>query len=345
MNKSIRRLIHRVTLALAVSVGASHIANAEEVVCAGKYLIPQIEQQNPEIARQMYAEADATLYGKGLIWKVEKDGLQPSYLFGTIHLSDPRLLDLKPAARQAFDNSDTLALEITELLDPKKMAGVVFAAFQYTTYTDGTTLSDRLSEADQKALTAAIEKKLGLPWSVAQKMKPWALMGSLGAPACEMARKKEQKPIVDAFLGQMAQTQGKQIVALETMISQLKAMDGLPEAASLKGLMQTVTLGARLDDLFETMIQLYLQEETALVWALMRRVSADGFAAAQDHAQYAEFQREIVVRRNHTMAQEAEKHIAKGSAFIAVGALHLPGEEGMVNILAQKGYRLSRVTQ
>ncbi len=345
MNKSIRRLISRLALAFAVSVGAFHIANAEEIACAGKYLIPQIERENPEIARQMYAEAAATLYGKGLIWKIEKDGRRPSYLFGTIHLSDPRLLKLKPAAQQAFDTSDTLALEITELLDPNKMAGVAFSAFQYTTYTDGTTLTDKLSEPQQKALTAAVEKKLGLPWSVAQKMKPWTLMGTLGVPACEMARKKLQKPIVDTYLGQMAQTQGKQIVALETMISQLKAMDGLPESESLNGLMQTVTLGPRLEDLFETMILLYSKEETALIWAMMRRVSEDGFAAAQDHSQYAEFQRDIVHRRNHTMVQEAEKHIANGSVFIAVGALHLPGEQGMVNILAQKGYRLSRVTQ
>ncbi|MGI9365829.1 MAG: TraB/GumN family protein, partial [Rhizobiaceae bacterium] len=186
--------------------------------------------------------------------------------------------------------------------------------------------------------------KLGLPWSVASKMKPWALMGSLGLPACEMARKRAQKPVVDARLGQLAKEQGKQIVALETMIGQLKAMDSLPEEVALKGLVQSASLGTRLDDLFETMIQLYLEEKTALIWSLMRRVAVEGFVPAQENAEYAAFQREIVDRRNVTMTQEAEKLIEQGKVFIAVGALHLPGEQGMLNILAQKGYRISRVT-
>lgn len=338
--KSIRQL----TLAVSLSLAGLQAALAEEVICTGNNLIPQIEQQNPDIAKKMYEEAAATLYGKGLLWKIEKDGLKPSYLFGTIHLSDPRLLELSPEARKALDASATLALEITEILYPKKMAGVAFTALQYTTYTDGTTLSDKLEPEQQKTLSTAVSAKLGLPWSVAGRMKPWALMGALAMPACEMARKKAQKPVVDAYLGKLAQTQGKQIVALETMVSQLQAMDGLPEDVSLQGLLQSVSLGTTLDDLFETMIQLYLRQETALVWAMMRRVGPEGFVPAQNDAQYAAFQREIVDRRNFTMADEAEKHISKGNgAFIAVGALHLPGEKGMINILAQKGYRVSRV--
>lgn len=339
--------IRQLTLALTLSLSmAAAPALAEEIVCTGNSMIPEIEQQYPDIAKSMYEEAAGTLHGTGLIWKIEKQGLEPSYLFGTIHLSDPRLVDLKPVARQAFDNSSTLALEITEILDPNKLAGVAFKALQYTTYTDGTTLADRLSDEQQKTLSAAISAKMGLPWSVAGKMKPWALMGTLSIPACELARKKAQKPVVDAYLGHLAQAQGKEIVALETMVSQLQAMSGLPEDMSLKGLMQSVSLGTRLDDLFETMIQLYLREETAVIWALMKRVAVEGFADAQEDAQYAAFQREIVDRRNHSMAEEAENLIAKGGGvFIAVGALHLPGEQGMINILVQKGYQVSRVAQ
>ena len=339
-----KKTIHRLILALAITMAPS-FSFAEEIKCTGDYLIPQIEQQNPQIAKSMHAEAAATIHGKGLIWKIEKDGIKPSYLFGTIHLTDPRLLELKPAAKKAFDSSSTLALEITEILDPKKLAGVAFTALQYTTYTDGTTLSDKLNEADQKVLQDIAVRKLGLPWSVAGRMKPWALMGTLSMPTCELARKKAQKPVVDAHLGQLALAQNKQVVALETMVSQLQAMDGLPEEMSLKGLLQSASLGSRMEDLFETMIQLYLREETALIWAMMRRVAPQGFVAAQQDAQYAAFQREIVDRRNHTMVEEAEKHLAKGGVFVAVGALHLPGDQGMINILAQKGYRLSRVVQ
>lgn len=317
---------------------------AEEIACTGKNLIPVIHASEPQIAKRMVADAQSMPYGEGLIWAIEKEGLQPSYLFGTIHMSDPRLLEMRPEVAKAFDTSATLALEITEILDPKKLAGNAFATMQYTTYMDGSSLNDKLEDEDQKAISEVVRKKLGLPWSVASKMKPWALMGSLGLPACEMARKRAQRPVVDTRLGQLAKEQGKQIVALETMIGQLKAMDSLPEEVALKGLVQSASLGTRLDDLFETMIQLYLEEKTALIWSLMRRVAVEGFVPAQENAEYAAFQREIVDRRNITMTEEAEKLIKQGNAFIAVGALHLPGEHGMLNILAQKGYRISRIT-
>ena len=67
-------------------------------------------------------------------------------------------------------------------------------------------------------------------------------------------------------------------------------------------------------------------------------------AMDKDSAEYAAFQREIVDRRNITMVEEAEKYLQQGGAFIAVGALHLPGEAGMLNILAQKGYSISRIS-
>ncbi|MEP0940509.1 MAG: TraB/GumN family protein [Rhizobiaceae bacterium] len=352
------KLLGRIIVAFVFYIGVVQISSAastatdsatkEEaksaIQCTGVNLIPAMQRDQPDLANAMRQEADETLYGEGLIWKIEKDGLKPSYLFGTIHLADPRLLALKPSARKALDESTTLALEITEILDPKKLAGIAFSALQYTTYTDGTTLADKLTKEQAETIDAAVREKLGLPWSLASRMKPWALMGALGLPACEMERKKAQLPVVDAYLGQLAQSQDKQIVPLETMIGQLQAMDSLPEDVSLQGLVQSVSLGTRLDDLFETMIQLYLEEQTALVWSLMRRVGVDGFVAKQDSAEYAAFQREIVDRRNITMAAESEKFILQGGGvFIAVGALHLPGEMGMLNILAQKGYRISRI--
>ena len=327
----------------AASIGEAAESSKPAIQCTGVNLIPAMQRDQPELAEKMHQEASITPYGEGLIWKIEKDGLQPSYLFGTIHLADPRLLTLKPAVRKAFDESTTLALEITEILDPKKLAGIAFYALQYTTYSGGTALADKLTDEQVATISEAVKAKLGLPWSLASKMKPWALMGALGLPACEMKRKKAQMPVVDAHLGLLAQGQNKEIVPLETMIGQLQAMDSLPEDVSLEGLVQSVSLGTRLDDLFETMIQLYLEEKTALVWSMMRRVGVDGFVVKQDSAEYAAFQREIVDRRNITMTEEAEKYIKQGRTFIAVGALHLPGEMGMLNILAQKGYTISRV--
>ena len=311
--------------------------------CTGKNLLADMKREAPIISANMQAEADQTLYGKGLTWKIEKPGVAPSYLFGTIHMSDPRLLDFPAHVQKVLDESTTLALEVTEILEPEKLKAMASMVAKYTTYTDGTTLDDKLTEDQQNMIGNAVKAKMGLPWFVAKRMKPWVLMGTLSMPACELARKNAEKPVVDVKLGLIAKEQNKNIVGLETMESQLKAMNSLPENSSLTGLVQSVGMGERMDDLFETMIQLYLKEDTGVIWAMMKRIGEEGYVKPQENENYAEFQKKIVVKRNHTMSAESAKLIDKGAAFIAVGSLHLPGEEGMLNILAQQGYTISRV--
>ncbi len=333
-------------LALSVSLLSHQAANAADkaIVCTGKNLLPEIEKEAPEIATNLKAEANSIPFGKGLTWKIEKAGFPPSYLFGTMHLSDPRMLELKPGAKAAFQGSQSLALEITEIIDPKAMAAKAFGILKYTMYSGAENLDTKLKPEEAKAVQKLVQKKLGLPWNVASKMKPWALMGSLALPACELARKRAQKPFLDMKLGLEAKASGKELVALETLEGQMKAMASLPEEFALNGLLQSVKLGSRMDDLFETMIQLYIKEDTATVWALMRRVGENGFVKAVDNADYAEFQQVMVDARNESMVDASIPLLDKGNAFIAVGALHLPGENGIANILVQKGYKVTRVT-
>ncbi len=337
---------HKFVLAVAISLASFQpsFAADEAVVCTGQNLLPTIEKQAPKIAASLKTEAAGILFGKGLTWKIEKDGIAPSYLFGTMHLSDPRMLKLKPGAQAAFDGSASLALEITEIIDPKAMAAKAFSILQYTMYSGAENLDTKLKPEEAAAVRALVEKKLGLPWNVASKMKPWALMGSLALPACELARKRAQAPFLDMKLGLDAKASNKELIALETLENQMQAMASLPESFALSGLLQSVRLGSRMDDLFETMIQLYVKEDTATIWALMRRVGENGFVKAEDNADYAEFQQVIVDARNVSMVDASIPLLEKGKAFIAVGALHLPGEKGIANILVQKGYKVTRVT-
>ncbi len=343
--------IKHLVIAFAVVAGMTTTASAQTVSdkkptefhCTGSNLLPQMKKEAPVIAANLAKEAAAMPYGKGLTWKIEKDGIEPSYLFGTMHLSDPRMLTLKPGSQTAFDNASTVALEITEILDPIIMAQKAISLLQYTLYTDGQTLDTRLKKEDAALVKTKVAQKLGLPWNVASRMRPWALMGSLALPACELARKNAQKPFLDMKLGRDAKAAGKTLVGLETLESQMKAMASLPEGFAVQGLVQSVRLGNRMDDLFETMIQLYQKEDVATIWSMMKRIGTTGFVKAQENANYAAFQRIIVDARNVSMVDAAEGLLNKGGAFIAVGALHLPGESGIANILAKKGYRVTRV--
>ena len=91
------------------------------------------------------AEAAATPNGKGLLWKLEKPGEKPSFLFGTMHMTDPRVTTLPPAAQKAFDAAGTVIIETTDVLDQQKMMAAMLKEPDLMMFTDDTTLTSLLS--------------------------------------------------------------------------------------------------------------------------------------------------------------------------------------------------------
>ena len=324
---------------------------AQALECGGTRLFQALERDDPALAASIRAEADSIANGDGLVWRVtdpRRPDRAPLTLFGTMHMSDPRLLDLPAPARTAFDGAQRLVLEVTEILDPARLAALGFRLASRMSYTDGTTLDARLP-ADAIGEVKAAAQAAGLPWSVAGRMKPWALMGQIALPACERARKAAGRPFLDIALGRQAQARGLDVRALETMEGQMSVLDALPEEAMVQGLVETVRLGARIEDVFETMIALYDEERIGLVWTILNHYGPKGFldpaeAARERSGGYAEFQRLVVDERNVAMAGGVEAVMDDRATFVAVGALHLPGETGLVRLLRARGYTVERLT-
>jgi uncharacterized protein YbaP (TraB family) len=130
------------------------------------------------------------------------------------------------------------------------------------------------------------------------------------------------------------------VEGLETAADQLRAMASLPLAFHMQGLVDTLKLGDKMNDINETMISLYLRGEIGMIWPLFRAVLPD---EADDPAGYAAFEEAMVTSRNKVMATNAAPILAGGNVFIAVGALHLPGPEGLVELLRKAGYTVTAV--
>jgi len=322
-------------LMLTIATGR---ARAETVACAGKDMISELKKNDPSALAKIEAEAAKTENGKGLLWKIEKAGAPQSYLFGTMHVTDPRVTTLPPAAQAAYDGAGTVVIETTEVLDQAKMMASMMAKPDLTMFTDGTTLSSLIPPDEVGAVNKGLEARGIPPYSVA-KMKPWIISAMLALPACELKRKAEGAPVLDVKLGQDALAKGKTLEGLETMEDQLGAMASLPMDLHIRGLIDTLRLGDRLDDVTETMVVLYLNADTGMFWPLFRAVlpSGDG-----DDAGYAAFEQTMITARNKTMLAHAEPILDKGGAFIAVGAMHLPGPEGLVTLMRKAGYTVSR---
>lgn len=322
---------------LVASLAVSQ-ARAEAPECKGADLLEALKRDDPATVEKIESEARTVPNGSGLLWKVEKAGTATSYLFGTMHMTDPRVTALPPAAQSAFEASSTVVIETTDVLDQAKMMAAIMQKPELMMFTDETTLKSLLSPDEASAVEAALSAR-GIPLASVVKMKPWILSAMVALPACEMARKAAGLPVLDVKLARDAEAEGKQLRGLETATDQLEAMASLPMAFHVRALVETLKLGDRMDDVVETMIALYLKGETGTIWPLFRIALPDG--AEEDG--YAAFEEVMVTARNRTMALEAETILKDGAAFIAIGALHLPGTEGVVELLRKAGYAVTPV--
>lgn len=321
-------------IVLAVATGK---ARAETVACTGQDLLAEIAAERPAELARIEAEAARTQNGKGLLWKIEKEGRVPSFLFGTMHMTDPRVTALTTAAEKAFGEAGTVVIETTDVVDKSRMMAVMAERPDLMMFTDDTTLTTLLSAEDKAALEKGLADR-GIPLQSVIKMKPWMLAAMVALPACETARQAAGALVLDVKLAEEAKAGGKELKGLETVADQLGAMASLPMDFHLRGLIDALKLGDRMDDIMETMIVLYEREETAMVMPLVTAVTADAGGSMEG---YAEFEQTMITARNVTMARNAEPILAAGNAFIAVGALHLPGPQGLIELLRQAGYTVT----
>ncbi len=324
---------------LIVSALAVGQARAETAACTGQDMLAALAKDDPALLDEVSDEAGKTLNGKGLLWKLEKNGVEPSFLFGTMHMTDPRVTQLPPVAQKAFDASDIVVIETTDVLDQSKMMAALTAEPELMMFTDATTLSSLLSPRDAAAVSKALDER-GIPAASVAKMKPWMLSAMIALPACELARKASGLPVLDVKLAEDAKDAGKDLKGLESAADQLRAMASLPMDFHMKGLVETLKLGDRADDVIETMIVLYEREDTGMFWPLFRAVLPNG---GDDEASYSAFEETMITSRNRTMAARAGSVLTEGNAFLAIGALHLPGPDGLIELFRSAGYTVSRV--
>ncbi|KKX27786.1 TraB/GumN family protein [Rhizobium sp. LC145] len=323
---------------LLLVLGSLSEANAATPVCGGENLLGDLKAEKPGLYEEILSEGSRVPNGKGLFWKVEKTGLAPSYLLGTMHVSDPRVLKMPPGAAEAQAEASTIVIESDEILDEKKATAALLSKPELTMFTDGNSIEKLLPKEDVALLEKGLKQR-GIPLAAVSRMKPWMLMAFVSLPPCELARKAQNAAFLDKKIATDAIAAGKQVKGLETLAEQLSTMAAIPMDLHLKSLVETIKLGSRMEDVFETMTELYLSEDIGLTMPLLKAVAPDG---TDDQSGYGEFEELVVVKRNQLMAERAAPILAEGGAFIAVGALHLPGEQGLIELLREQGFTVTR---
>jgi len=318
----------------------SRPANAAPVACQGVSLVESLKSEHPDRYAEAVREGEAVANGHGRLWRIEKPGLAPSYLYGTMHVTDPRVTELPAPARDAFEASDTVVIETIDILDPQKAQLALLGKPELTMFTDGSTLSSHLDKQDLDLVKAELDRR-GIPLPLVSRMKPWMIAGMVALPDCETLNKQAGVAFLDQKIAETAKAEGKTLKGLESIGEQLEAMDSLPIEFHLKGLVETIKLGDLMPDIMATMTDLYLKGDIAMIMPVITAASPEGLD--EEAEGYAEFENRIIRMRNHVMAERAAPILADGAAFIAIGALHLPGDEGLVALLRKTGYDVTRV--
>jgi len=263
--------------------------------------------------------------GHGLLWEVSGVGAGSAYLFGTIHSEDPGVLQLAEPVQQAFEASQAVVLEM--LLDVDAMVYSSTAMLMM----DGRTLSGIVGQPLFSRISRAIQSR-GIPEVVLDRMQPWAAAVTLSMPAPETGQ------VLDAMLYKNALQQGKAVYGLETVQEQLHVFESMSEADQVTLLKDAVENFSAMDAMHAELLAAYKQRDLNGLMAISEASMQTGDQRLAD-----EFQQHLIVDRNHRMAERMRQYLQQGKAFIAVGALHLPGEEGLLNLLEQRGYTVRRV--
>ena len=272
-----------------------------------------------------WATAQAASFSQGLLWKIERAGQAPSYVFGTIHTEDPRVLNLPQPVQGAFNGAKTYVMEA--LLDQE----AIIAMTSSMLFNDGRSLKQVLSPATYEK-TVAATAAYGLPELAVQSMQPWALAVTLSVP------KPTTGVVLDLALMQQAAQQGKQTAGLETIDEQVGIFYKLSLREQIILLEDVLQQAEQLPQLFASMHDAYLARDLA---ALERMSLAQ--QALGNQALGKKLNEQLLHQRNPRMVARMAPYLKSGQAFIAIGALHLPGKTGVLNLLAKQGYRVSVV--
>lgn len=261
----------------------------------------------------------------GVFWRIENADAPPSYLLGTIHSTDPRVVKLPSHVTRAFEASDALVMEMDLTQDSVLQFGTAMIS------TDGSDLKDLLGARDFSRVETALTD-YPFPEAVLRKLKPWAVMALISQP------KPESGLFMDMVLYQQALSTSKRIFGLETAEEQIAVFNDMSLADQVALLRASLAQVEQMPRMHAKLIETYLTGDLAAIEALSNKM-----AQSYDKGLANRFLFRLNEARNDRMVVRMLPYIESGRAFIAVGALHLAGSNGIVAQLESHGYTMSPV--
>lgn len=305
--------------------------------CRGQDLFAKLSDEKRNAVLQ---RAAALPHDKGLFWQATR-GDTIITIFGTYHFfhrqTDAQTKALLPHGRAAdviyfeMSHEDTKRFEKQSATDPSLMF-----------ITSGPTIPEMLEESDWQRLRKRMAER-GIPSFMAAKFKPIYLSMMLGLSPCDIRLAATGKKGIDARLARALHEDGKDTRSIEDAGKILRMLDGFSQAEQIAMLKLSLDLPQHPNDLQTTLLEMYLQGETALFWEYGRMLMLD-HGGPNAKAEFDTFERLFLTDRNRGWADILDTEVEGKSVFVAVGAGHLPGEIGLLYMLEQRGFTIKKLS-
>jgi uncharacterized protein YbaP (TraB family) len=263
----------------------------------------------------------------GLLWRITRKGAPASHVFGTIHEADARVAELPQPASAALERAKSLLVEF--LPSPYTQERFLEAAL----FSDRQTLEQYIGAEDSARVREQLAP-IGLAPEVVARLKPWGALINL------RHSRSSDGASVDAALLERARARRMALGQIEGVEEQIFTFDECPMETQVALLRHSLAHNEELLDLADATIEAYLERDLAAIWRLRQ-----GFGERHPEvaAHLAVMNKRVLLDRSVVMAFRMQRELRRGDAFVAVGALHLYGEKGVLALLEQDGYRAARI--
>ncbi len=271
-----------------------------------------------------------------IFYKIEGNGLtSPSYLFGTHHLAPLSIIDSIPGCRDAFKEVSQVVGEIDMTADQMALA---MKMQPYMMAPQDSTLTKVIDPADFARINEEFKKWAPMPGmdlSMLDMMKPMVVTSMVSV---EMVKKQlpgfNPQEQLDTYFQFEGKNQGKTIKGLETPEFQAELLYGFePISSQAKALIELLDDPAKNEEKSKELNKAYLSQNIEDLYKLMK----------DEDEEESAFMQALVNKRNANWIKMLPGIMNDKPSFIAVGALHLPGEEGVIEGLRKAGYTVTPI--
>jgi uncharacterized protein YbaP (TraB family) len=265
---------------------------------------------------------------KSLLWEISGKNLsQPSYLFGTMHIMCDGDAFLDDKLTNSLETSDKILMELN-MDDPNLFMNMLAA----TMAKDGKSLTSKLGDKLAPKLDSLMQAKMGIPLAMMDNLSPQAMGMQVGI----LALKCKMGVGYDMIISEEAKRRGVEIIGLESLEDQIKALQSQTDEEAIQAIEYMITHFEETQNELDNMLKLYKNEDLVGLFEIVSNSYKD--------PKYPQAKIEdLLDKRNKNWIPIIKDELKTSSIFIAVGAAHLPGEMGVINLLRKEGYTVKPI--